>query len=167
MELLEAITDSKLNKNHFLEFVIYTQSEKYHTFFVDFTRVHKTWNKCQFFQIKWTIFRICLEYCLTQFSQVIVLFQLSRKSQNEKFLELFQLFAVFVKIEKCRLFSTFSVRPLIFDSCQKWREMKCSLGWDTFAPFFNSVHDVNLGVISFVEKPCFCWYNYLYFFTTM
>ena len=57
-----------------------------------------------FFQIKWSIFRTSLEYCLGQFSQVIVLFQLSRKSQNEKFLEFFQLFAVFIKIEKCRLF---------------------------------------------------------------
>ena len=58
-----------------------------------------------FFQIKWSVFRISLGYCLSQFSQVIVLFQLSRKSQNEKFLEFFQLFAVFIKIEKCRLFS--------------------------------------------------------------
>ena len=40
---------AKLHKNHFLEFAIYTQIEKYHTFFVNFTRVHKTWNKCQFF----------------------------------------------------------------------------------------------------------------------
>ena len=64
-------------------------------------------------------FRISLEYCLSQFSQVIVLFHLSRKSQNEIFLEFFQLFAVFIKIEKCRLFSHFLRSAALIDSCQK------------------------------------------------
>ena len=72
-----------------------------------------------FFTDKWSIFRISLEYCLSQFSQVIVLFHLSQKSQNEKFLECFQLFAVFIKIEKCRLFSHFLRSAALIDSCQK------------------------------------------------
>ena len=162
---------AKLHKNHFLEFVIYTLNEKYDTFFVDSLALIKREISGNFFQIKWSIFRISLEYCLTQFSQVIVLFHLSGKSQNEKFLEFFQLFAVFIKIEKCRLFSAFSVRPPWLTAVKKWREMKCSLGLDSldnFVPFFNSVHDESLSVITYVEKPCFCWYNYLsFFFTTM
>ena len=59
-----------------------------------------------FFQIRWSIFRISLGYCLIQFSQVVYLFHLSRKTQNEKYLEFFQLFAVFIKIEKCRNFQS-------------------------------------------------------------
>ena len=62
---------------------------------------------------------ISLGYCLGQFSQVIVLFQLSRKSQNERFLEFFRVFAVFNKIEKCRLFSHFLRSAALIDSCKK------------------------------------------------
>ena len=57
-----------------------------------------------FFSDKVEFFRISPKYYLSQFSQVIVLFHLSRKSQNKKFLEFFQLFAVFIGIEKMSTF---------------------------------------------------------------
>ena len=55
----------------------------------------------------------------SHFSQVIVLFRFSRKSQNEKFLEFFQLFAVSIEIEKCRLFFAFLRLACLIDSCQE------------------------------------------------
>ena len=103
------------------------------------------------FQMKWSIFRISLGYCLIQFSRVVVLFHLSRKSQDEKFIEFFSAFHRFHQIEKCPLFFTFSVRPPRLTAVKKWREIKCSLGLHTFAPFFYAVHDLSLGVISYVE----------------
>ena len=57
-----------------------------------------------FSQIRWSFFRISPRYYSGQFSQVIVLFHFSRKSQNKKFLEFFQLFAALIEMEKCRLF---------------------------------------------------------------
>ena len=68
-----------------------------------------------FFSDKVEILRISLRYYLSQFSQVIVLFHLSRKSQNKKFLEFFQLFAVFIEIEKCHLFSRFLCLACLID----------------------------------------------------
>ena len=67
-----------------------------------------------FSQIRWSFFRISPRYYLSQFSQVIALFHLSRKSQNKKFFEFFQLFAVFIGIEKCRLFFGFLHTAMIF-----------------------------------------------------
>ena len=58
----------------------------------------------------------------SQFSQVIALFHFSRKSQNKKFLEFFQLFAAFIEMEKCRLFSAFFVRPARLTAVKKRRE---------------------------------------------
>ena len=92
-------------------------------------------------------------------SQVIVVFHLWRKSRNEKFLEFFQLFAVFIKIEICRLFHFPGILcpASLIDCCQKWCEIKCSLGLDIFChlstlhlnlapcyimPYFESTVDV-------------------------
>ena len=71
---------------------------------------------------------------LIQFSQV-VLFHLSRKRQDEKFLKFFQLFTIFIKMEKMLTFFRF----LCLAAVKKWRQMKCSLGLDIFAPFFYSI----------------------------
>ena len=57
-------------------------------------------------------FRISPRCYSSQFSQVIVLFHFSRKRQNKKFLEFFQLFAAFIEMEKCRL-------ACLIDSCQE------------------------------------------------
>ena len=57
-----------------------------------------------FFSDKMEFFSISPRYYSSQFSQVIVLFHFSRKSQNKKFLEFFQLFAAFIEIKKCRHF---------------------------------------------------------------
>ena len=72
-----------------------------------------------FSKIRWSFFRISPRYYSSQFSQVIVLFHFSRKSQNKKFLEFFQLFAAFIEIEKCRLFFAFLRLACLIDSCQE------------------------------------------------
>jgi len=89
-----------------------------------------------FSQIRWSFFRISPRYYLSQFSQVIALFHFSRKSQNRKFLEFFQLFAAFIEVEKCRLFSPFFIWPAI-DSCQeKVRNLnQCSCSFNIIATF--------------------------------
>ena len=72
-----------------------------------------------FFSDKEEFFRISPRYYSSQFSQVLVLFHFSRKSQNKKFLEVFQLFAAFIEIEKCRLFFAFLHLACLIDSCQE------------------------------------------------
>ena len=114
--------------------MIYKQKRKIRYFFVDFTRVYITWNKCHFFQIIWSCFRISLGYCLSEFSQVTVLCHLSRKVKTRNFSSFFQLFAVLIKIEIRRLFPLPGIlcSASLIGNCQKWREIKCSLGLDIF-----------------------------------
>ena len=57
-----------------------------------------------FLSEKVEFFTISPRYYSSQFSQVIVLFHFSRKSQNKKFLEFFQLFATFIEIKKSTFF---------------------------------------------------------------
>ena len=70
-----------------------------------------------FSEMRWTFFRIPPRYYLSQFSQVIALFHFSRKSQNKKFVEFFQLFATFIEGEKCQLFCAFLQLACLIDSC--------------------------------------------------
>ena len=104
-------------------FLSYTQNEKYHAFF---SRFHsRLWNLKlvpHFSQIRRSFFRISPRYYSSQFSQVIALFHFSRKSQNKKFVEFFQLFAAFIELEKCRLFSAFFVKPTWLTAVKKRRE---------------------------------------------
>ena len=68
-------------------------------------------DKAEFF------FMISPRYYSSEFSQVISHF--SQKSQNKKFLEFFQLFAAFIKTEKCRLFFAFLRLAYLIGSCQE------------------------------------------------
>ena len=72
-----------------------------------------------FFSDKVEVFLGFLPVYSSEFSQVIVLFHFSRKSQNEKFLEFFQLFVTFIEIEKCRLFFAVLRVARLIDSCQE------------------------------------------------
>ena len=92
----------------------------------------------KFFSFKVDLFfRISPRYYSSQFSQVIVLFHFSRKSQNEKFLESFQLFAAFIEMEKCGLFFAFLRLAYLIDSCQeKGRNSnQCCCSFNIIAPF--------------------------------
>ena len=86
-----------------------------------------------FSQIRWSFFRISPRYYSSQFS----LFDFSRKSQNKKFLEFFQLFTAFIEVEKCRLFSAFLRLACLIDSFQeKARNLnQCSCSFNIIATF--------------------------------
>ena len=90
-----------------------------------------------FSQIRWSFYRISPRYFSSQFSQVIVLFHFSRKSQNKKFLEFFQVFAAFIEIEKCRLFFAFLRLACLIDSCQEKarNSNQCSCSFNIITPF--------------------------------
>ena len=93
-------------------FVIYSQNEKYDTFFIDFTCVCKIWNKCWFFVRNGGLFwGFVFDIAQVNFLKLLLYLTNREKSQNEKLLEFFQLFAFFSKIGKSQHFSALSVRP--------------------------------------------------------
>ncbi len=135
---------AKLHENQLFDFW-FTRNTKKTTSFLSISLVfYKTWNKCQFFQIKWTIFRISLGYCLSRYSQVIVLIHLSRKSQNEKFLEFFSAFRRSYQNEKMLTFFRFLNFASLIDSCQKGLKWKYLYGLCIFGHFFCSCEDGEL-----------------------
>ena len=120
--------------------MIYTQNENTIPFFLISLAFMKLEISATFFSDKVEFFRICPRYYSSQFSQVIVLFHFSRKSQDKKFLEFFQRFAAFNEIEKCRLFFAFLRLACLIDSCQEKarNSNQCSCSFNIIAPFIST-----------------------------
>ena len=91
-----------------------------------------------FVQIGWGIFRISLRYCLSQFSHVIVSISFIVKKSKREISLFFSAFRHFHQNRKMSTFSalsdSLSLSASLTDSCQKWRELKCSL--NIFAPLW-------------------------------
>ena len=104
-------------------------------------------------EIGGVFFTISPRYYSSEFSQVIVLFHLSRKSQNKKFLEFFQLFVTFIEIEKCRLFFAFLRVASLIDSCQEKAQNlnQCCCSFNIIAPPQTHLH-LNLAPCYIVKQ---------------
>ncbi len=115
---------AKLHENQLFDLWFTRKTKKNRLLLVDFTRIYKTWNKCQFFSDKVDYFmnssRLLLKsifssYCFNSF--------IAKKSKRE-ISRIFSAFRRSHQNKKSLLFSAFSIWPPWLTAVKRWREMK-------------------------------------------